>query len=310
MNKELQIKLQMFVDDFTSKNGVPPTIDQINQHIQGVVQEINFAPRSDFEGYSSEQMHNLLDLLWSSNSIIKLNELSDEEFAQIPLFRQIETFTSILSEKGSMKMTVTGSLPMAVVREVYSVGTPDWYIDKYQTKRLLESDSKSVQRTHIMLKVMKIIKVQKGIITLTKRGVKLIQDKHQLLSELLYSFCYQFNWPYFDRYENESIGRLGCGFSLAMVAKYGDDWHSSEFYAEKYFKALPMCAEDVMPGLTPKGIPGESCYTIRTFTRFMLEFGIIEMKEERIKNEDSIIGAFDIKYNIKKSPLFDKMLTV
>jgi len=107
-----------------------------------------------------------------------------------------------------------------------------------------------------------------------------------------------------------SIGRLGCGFSLAMVAKYGDDLRSSEFYAEKYFKALPMCAVDIMPRLSFKEMPGESCYTLRTFTRFMLEFGIVEIKEERIKDEDSIIGAFDIKCHIKKSPLFDKMMTI
>ncbi len=305
MNKDLHIALQMFVDHFTEKVGEPPTIDQINDFLQSAAMSMNSAPRENFDGYSSEQMYNLIHFLWSSGSMIELKELSEDDYLQIPLLRQIIKLTSILAEKGKIKLTVTGALPMSIVRDVYSVGTPDWYIEEHQTKRLTESYSMTVQRTIIMLKLISVIKVQKGVMTLTARGKKIIKDKHQLLSEILQAYTYSFNWAYFDGYECEDVGRMGAGFSLAMVAKYGTDWKRDNFYADKYFKAFSMLA---MEKMWREDVPGETCYAIRTFERFMLELGLIEIRKERINiSNDSVIQFEPHKY-IRKTALFDKML--
>ncbi|MGL5732336.1 MAG: hypothetical protein ACRCX5_14600 [Bacteroidales bacterium] len=60
----------------------------------------------------------------------------------------------------------------------------------------------------------------------------MLEDKHQLLSSLFQSFTQKFNWGYFDLYPNEEIGKIGAGFSLAMMAKYVADWKPDFFYAE------------------------------------------------------------------------------
>lgn len=305
MNKDLHIALQMFVDHFIGKVGEPPTIDQINDFLQSTAMSMSSAPRENFEGYSSEQMHNLIHFLWNSGSMIEFKELSEDNYSQIPLLRQIIKLTSILAEKGKIKLTVTGALPLSIVRDVYSVGTPDWYIEEHQTKRLTENDSMTVQRTLVMLKLISAIKVQKGVMTLTARGKKIIKDKHQLLSEILQAYTYSFNWAYFDGYECEDVGRMGAGFSLAMVAKYGTDWKRDNFYANKYFKAFPILA---MEKMWREEVPGETCYTTRTFERFMLELGLIEMKEEKVNRENDSVIQFDIHKYVRKTALFDKML--
>lgn len=308
MDAQLQIALQMFVDHFTKSTGKTPSLDDINDFLRTTTESLNNAPRDNFEGYSPEQMHCFLDLLWSSASPIVLKELSDEEYMQMPLFRQIMELTSILTNEGKIKLTTTGALPLAVVRKVYSVGVPDKYIENRPNKRLTESDSESVQLTVVMLKILSATKIQKGVMTLTARGKKLLKDKRQLISELLQIFTYQFNWAYFDRFDDEDmdVGRTGVGFSLAMVAKYGSQWKRDNFYAKKYFEAFPMLAMDRR---WSEEVPGENCYTIRTFERFMLEFGLIEMKDEEVPNNESSLPRFNIHTYIRKSDLFDKIFT-
>ena len=57
-------------------------------------------------------------------------------------------------------------------------------------------------------------------------------------------------------------------------------------------------------------VPGEKCYTIRTFERFMLELGLIEIRKERINiSNDSVIQLETHKYS-RKTVLFDKMLKI
>lgn len=306
--EELPMIIQMFIDSFTKDMGQPPTIAQINDFLSHHARSVNSIARDEFDGYSSDQMHQLVYGLWESDSLITLNPLTEEEYMQIPLLRQILKLGDILSVAEKVKLTATGSLPTAIVREVYSVGTPDSYIEKEQIKRLMESDSVTVQRTVIMMKLMGVIKVQKGILTLTVRGKKMLGDKHQLLSGLFQSFTQKFNWGYFDSYPNEAIGKIGAGFSLAMMAKYGADWKPDIFYAEKYFKVFPDLKTE--SSSFREKVPGQNCYAVRTFPRFMLEFGLIECKKQKAEFDYKGYIAFDFEKYTRKTPLFDRMLTI
>lgn len=158
------------------------------------------------------------------------------------------------------------------------------------------------------MKLMGVIKVQKGILTLTVRGKKMLEDKHQLLSGLFQSFTQKFNWGYFDLYTNDEIGKIGVGFSLAMMAKYGADWKPDIFYAEEYFKVF----SDLKPESLSfrEKVPGQNCYAVRTFPRFMFEFGLIECKQEKAELEYKGYVAFDFEKYTLKTPLFDRMLTI
>ncbi|MGL5772927.1 MAG: hypothetical protein ACRCX1_09135, partial [Bacteroidales bacterium] len=87
--EELQIIIQMFIESFTKEIGQPPTIAEINDFLSHHVRSVNNIARDEFDGYSSEQMHQLIYGLWDSDSLITLNPLTEEEYMQIPLLRQI-----------------------------------------------------------------------------------------------------------------------------------------------------------------------------------------------------------------------------
>ncbi len=309
MNRELQIAIQLFVDQHTKKTGSAPTMGEINEFIEIHINGEDAVPRVKFDGLSSEQIYNMHRFLWMGDaSPIEINELSDDDFAQMPLFRQMERIVSILQEKSSIKLTVKGNLPMNIVQELYSIGLPDEYVDTHPNKRLTEDYAYSVQLACIILDVMRVIKVQKGSMTLTARGKKLVKSRQDFFSETIHNFCLRLNWAYFDRYEvSENIGRYGVGFSFAMVKKYGNEWHDSEFYSAKYFEAFPTLSPTEWE--YDDGVPGGNCYYIRTFERFMLEFGFVEIKNERVKCQLRPYEYYNIIKHIKKSNLFDKVFT-
>lgn len=308
MNNELNFALQMFVDRFTKQTGEAPSLDVMNDFLQAQTSQMNSRPKDSFDGLSPDQMFRLNYQMWGEDSPIVLNDLSDDDLVQIPLFRQVEKLISILAEKGKVKMTVRGSLPMSVVKEVYSVGIPDWYLEEHPKSRVTEDDTESVQRAHILLKIMKVIKVQKGIMTLTAKGSKLIQNRQQFFKRLFEVFSWEFNLAYFDRYEDRDIGMVGVGLSLVLMSRYGDVLRRSTFYAEKYFKAFPYLSP-LEDGYN-EDVAGENCYTSRVFKRFMLELGLIEIHEEKVQNEFINTKFFDVKYNIVKTELFDRALTI
>ncbi len=57
-------------------------------------------------------------------------------------------------------------------------------------------------------------------------------------------------------------------------------------------------------------VPGQNCYAVRIFPRFMLEFGLIECKQEKAEFEYQGYVSFNFEKYTRKTPLFDRMLTI
>jgi len=253
------------------------------------------------EGYSQTEMFRIINSLWKDDSIIKLKELNDIDLSYIPIFRQVKFVIDYLISYEEIKLTLTKALPTNLVKEIYSLGVIDDYLEFRMPKQLKEKDSMTVEIVHVLLKIMKLTKERNGIMTLTKKGKCISQNNVELLNLLLFAYTYFLNITYFDGYENYSIGVYAIGFSFLLVSKYGDEKRLSTFYAEKYFKAFPHlcnCIESRYSNIIDRV---DRCYSLRTFERFMLQFGIIEI--EKTKYPDS-------KTYIKKSALFDKMFQV
>jgi hypothetical protein len=97
-----------------------------------------------------------------------------------------------------------------------------------------------------------------------------------LLEEILNAYCKKFNWAYFDGYELENIGRLGCGFSIYLLNQYGNDVRQTDFYAKKYFTAYPMLIEDIHPRYGTVESYINRCYSYRMVEQFGMLTGIIK----------------------------------
>ena len=146
------------------------------------------------------------------------------------------------------------------------------------SKLTKETDCNAIVLTRILCEMSGLIKKRNGILTVTKK-VSSIMNTNQLLPLIFSTFTDKFSWAFFDGYPNDDIGQFGWWYSFALISQYGDISRNSEYYAEKYFQAYPHL-------LTLKSYDGSihanySCYSIRTFDRFLEYFGFTETTEKK-----------------------------
>lgn len=298
------MNLQDFIDESMSRNGGEiPTMAALNVYASKLrqLEQENSRGLSFFEGYSMRDMHAVILSPWSHASPLKLNILEEADFESIPILRQIRHLISILQKEGKIKLTTMGNIPTKIVKEIYDIGVADWYIGRGLVKLLKEMDSTSVQLTHILVKIMRIVKEQKGVMTLTKNGEKIATNQQKLLEELMLAFSSKFSLAHFDLYRSMDIGGLGLGFSLILIGKYGSTKRTDRFYADKYIEAFPTLLDDLLPTYSSVEDEASHCYSRRTFEIFMLQLGLISIERK------SIMDPFTY---VLKTPLFDKMIKI
>ena len=78
--------------------------NDINRHLCEIMHAHNAMPKPDFNGFSSEQMHQMLNRPLEVECPVQLRRLTDEQIEQIPVMRQALHLMNVLSEK-KMKLT-------------------------------------------------------------------------------------------------------------------------------------------------------------------------------------------------------------
>ena len=299
MKSEIQKYLQEYTDKMQAK-GITPSLQQINEHLAGFMHDVNNRPKENFEGYSSMEMSKILDYTFDNDSPVQFNTLTSEEYNQMPLFRQVKHLLQTVVEH-EVKLTTASYLPPRIVKELYPLGISETLIDDGLAKLSKESDSNSVVLARNICEMAGLTKVRKGVLSATANGTKIANNDQKLFKQLFETFCQKFNWGYFDGYENEQIGRFGFGFALILLKKYGVVKREDNFYCSKYFKALPILKDGIIPTYGTVEEYCYNCYSIRTFDRFLLHFSLIEISKEHEFNSP--------KY-ITKTDLFDKLIEV
>ncbi len=250
----------------------------------------------EYEGYSPDEMQNILSHTFEEGSPIKLQTLSEEEYKKIPLFMQIKTLANLIADSQELKLTKKGFLPVKAVAELYSRGImKDEYIERKISRLYKETDSYTIYLPKIILEISGLIKKRNNKISLTKKGEGIIKDDSKFLRLILEIYTTKFNWAYSDGYGENRIGQMGFGFSLILLNKFGKESHEDLFYAKKYFMAFPMLAEH------PIGHEGDyidrrsgRCYSVRTFERFLEYFGLIKIDKEKGWDKPEYITMTDL----------------
>ncbi len=276
-------------------------LEDLQKHFDKVFNEQNNQGISDFEAYSPYQMTQILYFTFEPESPIKFQKLSESDYQKIPIFNQIKYLTGLIDKAGEIKLTNKGFLQTKIVSELYQQWfMKDELIEKEISKLYKETDSMSVNLTRILIEIAGLTKKSKGKLSLTKSSTKILADNYELLRLILSTFAIKFNWAYYDGYGENQIGQLGWGFSLILLSKYGNEKRLDSFYAEKYFKAYPKLLESIKPSFGTLESYSSSCYSIRTFDRFLNYFGLIKIDKEGI--------GFNSKKYIIKTDLFDKLI--
>lgn len=204
---------------------------------------------------------------------------NDNDISDIPLIKQIRFFINQVDHSNGIKLTKAGNLPPLIVKELYQQEIlKDYAIDHRITKLSKETDCNVIVLTRILCEMSGLIKKRNGILTVTKKASDIIAS-NKLLPLIFSTFTDKFSWAFFDGYQNGDIGQFGWLYSLALISQDGDISRNSKYYAEKYFEAYPHL-------LTLKSYDGSihanySCYSVRTFDRFLEHFGFTETTEKR-----------------------------
>ena len=270
---------------------------------------IDNSPIEDFEGFSSSEMRYLIITPFSQDSPFQINKkISNSILDQIPIFNQIEFLLNKINEVGELKLTATGSLPTALVKEIYNLRLiKDEDIESGITKLYAETSSQPVQLTRLISEMAGFTKKRYNRLSLTKTcRDKLVKNNRQVIFETIFStFAFKFNWGYYDGYESQAAGQMGFPFSLFLLSKYGDQERLDSFYSEKYLRAFPGLIDEFYDNLNwarDASKSFNSCYSIRTFDRFLKYLNLITIRTEGRLYHDS-------KKFIKKTAIFDDVMT-
>ncbi|MDD4156585.1 MAG: hypothetical protein PHY08_08450 [Candidatus Cloacimonetes bacterium] len=255
----------------------------------------------EFEGYSPFEMFQILHFTFEKDSLIQLQKVTDSDYQKIPIFKQIKYLADLIDKNGEIKLTSKGYLPTKIVSDIYQQGfIKDEFIDEESPKLFKEMDLISVNLTRILMELSGLVKKRNGKLSLTKKSKKIFDNNYEFLRLIVLTFTNKFNWAYCDEYDENYIGQLGYGFSLILLAKYGNEKRLNSFYAEKYFKAFPQLLDSVEPIYGTLETYSTNCYSVRTFDRFLEYFGLVN-----IEKKDK---WFDSKSYITKTDLFDRLI--
>ena len=273
----------------------------IYKQIEAEVLLRNNSPIADFENLSPTNFHYILYNTYNENSPVHFHKhIDNETLDKVLLFRVVEDFIRIIEREKFIKLTPLGALPKKVMVELYDKKyIYDELIEIGITKLWKEQDCIAILSTKIVTEIAGITKKINGKMTLTKKGTTFLKlENRQAFFELfITTFADKFNWSFNDGYPEKPIGQIGWTFTVYLLEKYGKNFQSESFYAEKYLKALPdFLNEFETNGYRPQNELFASCYGVRTFQRFLEWFGLVETDREIRKkwNEDFEIKATDI----------------
>ena len=239
-------------------------INRVNEHLQEIMIRQNSAPRSDFNGLSPEDMHNIMYNPFRDQCVVQLNKLDKNQYELVPLIRQALFLLNTLNEK-DLKLTKLGWLPLKIVADAYRIGQPEWIIEELKQKRINEYEVGAVWMARIILELLGWIKTRKGVLSLTIKGRKAFSNIDAAANEVLRFSLVGVGLHTFDAVEDDRIGNLGIAYSVWLLNQFGSEWHFGSFYQEHYQKAF--------------NFPDKyTIYETRVFSRLFYWLGIVEMR--------------------------------
>jgi hypothetical protein len=273
--------------------------EDFGEELDKYFRQYNQAPLDDFNGLSPNQMD---VLIYDVDLAIEFNLEQEELLTEIPLFNLVNYLMLILQEKGKIKLTKKGNLPLSVVKDIYAQKyKPEWAIEKGYSKLASEDDSRSVQLAHLMLTLSHCIKKRHNSLSLTKKGIQLLKDQKKLAREVLIIFTYKFNWGYFDGYRPEDIAQFGMGYLLYLYRKFYRTHLETSWYGEQYALAFPAIYDAFEGGfLGPSQQSFNSCISTRFFHLFLSYLGVAIVRMESVETPETVEAL----------PLLDKLITL
>lgn len=118
--KEITEQLQAYIEE-QAKRGHTPSMEELNMFVQKRANEQNTKPQNNFNGFTSSQMHYLVNKPFEEGCPIQLCKLKDHDIEDIPFLKQALYLMHLL-KKNELKLTAQGYIPPKIVSELYEMG--------------------------------------------------------------------------------------------------------------------------------------------------------------------------------------------
>ena len=247
------------------------------------------------------------------------DEFFSYELKEIPLLEGIDTFLNAIDAKG-LKLTQKGFLPTKVVKSIVEVAstTADERFLKYQT-RFYEEEHFSASLVRTVAKVLKLVRVQKGKLFLTKKGSQFLTlDRHQRYIVLL-NIMLGINLGYFDGHQEALCVHNSSLIMLQLLRDKNRDFRSVDVYTAILLERYPVLYDDIeLLELYDYADKDQSeifvsIADLRLFERLFLPLGLVEMeaaktymKDGRYEKSELLNHLIEEKNAINKELLFSK----
>ena len=253
------------------------SMDDLQRSADEFMKGKNNVPLQEFCGFSATQMSHLLYEPFTSDSTIVFNESISPPMNSPVMIALSELIEGIPAD--GVKATAKGNLPMAICRPAAAKlfeHAPERGRYRYEKFRT-EEDLMPLLLVRLLLGIGGYLKKTKGRFNWTKKGRDFIsRSKGHCYLELFKLAATRFSWGYFDGYPDVPIIQQGFAFTLFLVQSYGDHPKPESFYTQLFLEAFPMGLMEIDGSdLQEADSRFESCYTVRSFDRFMEYFGLI-----------------------------------
>jgi hypothetical protein len=260
------------------------SLDEMNEKLNQFSQNYNELPQSPFLGLSPQQMSSVLYSPFSLyNALFNFESTCEHDFMKIPILNQAIYFLNKLKDVVELKVTQNGNLPRAFVIELYENFFSE---DRYARKPNREDDLPQATRLKHLLDLAGLIKKRHGEISLTKKGLSIIdnQKPSKLYEVIFLNYTNKWNWGYDDGYPDFPLMQQSASFNLLLIAKKCDDWTLDTVLGKLYIDAFPALsreAEDCSYSTGEEQII--CCFSIRFLKQVCVPLGLLEFKEQRVK---------------------------
>ncbi|MBK8489724.1 MAG: hypothetical protein IPL49_02180 [Saprospirales bacterium] len=231
------------------------------------------------------------------------SDLSAETLKKVPFFQLFLYFLRRIEQAGEIKLTATGRLPRAIVRELYEAGSlKTERIIRGHTQLFNEDDVQEAVALHILVRISGLVKMRNKKISLTKKGRDMLGagDELSLFRLLFHVHFSRFNWGYFDGYSPAwSLQRSGP-YSLYLLLRYGREARKLEYYVDKVLDAFPFLLMDFPPDWSSSEKQFLHCYEIRLLSFFLDWYGFSQTRHSKKYSMDNVITvqASDLFYEV------------
>jgi len=225
------------------------SLEEAQAFLDQITQQQNRRPLDEFHGLSPEQMHQILNLPFTSPGLVHFAEVLDAD-PDAPILTLFELLTNAIGEQG-LKPTAKGNLPRNLCREAAQAY---WGEQKYQEKTRFgginrEEDFDDLHVTRLVAELAGLIRKYKGRFILSRDCRRLLagDGMRAIYPRLFRAYVEQFNWAYRDGYPELRLMQSAFLFTLYLLSRYGSAWRPQGYYEDAFLTAFPMLLDEVPP---------------------------------------------------------------